>query len=75
MLAMYIAKLLKPPVKHVGLIILYAWGTNADKQLANILKELGVEIIDTININVTPTDNDIKRVRELTIKIAQKIKE
>jgi flavorubredoxin len=38
MLAMYIAKLLKPPVKHVGLIILYAWGTNADKQLVNALK-------------------------------------
>jgi flavorubredoxin len=72
MLAMYIAKLLKPSVKHVGLIILYAWGTNADKQLVNTLKELGIEIIDTININVAPTDNDIKRVRELTIKIAQR---
>jgi len=75
MLAMYIAKLLKPPVKYVGLITLYAWGTNADKQLVNALKELGVEIMDTVNINVTPTDNDIKRVRELTTKIVQKIKE
>lgn len=62
-------------MRYVGLVILYAWGTNADKQLSDAFKELGVEIVDTVKINVTPTENDVKRVKELAAKIAQKIKE
>jgi flavorubredoxin len=73
--ATYLVKLLKPPVRYVGLVVLYAWGTNADKQLSDAFKELGVEIVDTVKINVTPTENDVKRVKELAAKIAQKIKE
>jgi len=72
--ATYIAKLLKPPIKYAGLVVFYAWGTNADKQLADALKELGVEIVDIIKINVTPTDDDIKRVRDLSNKIIERIK-
>jgi flavorubredoxin len=71
----YLAKLLKPPVKYVGLVIIYAWGTNADKQLGDTLRELGVEIVDVVKINVTPTGDDVRRVKELAIKISQKVKE
>jgi flavorubredoxin len=71
----YLAKLLKPPVKYVGLVIIYAWGTNADKQLGDTLRELGVEIVDVVKINVTPTGDDVRRVKELAVKISQKVKE
>jgi flavorubredoxin len=71
----YLAKLLKPPTKYASLIVLYAWGTNADRQLSDALKELGAEILDVIKINVTPTEDDIKKVKELVNKVLQKIKE
>jgi flavorubredoxin len=71
----YLAKLLKPPTKYASLIVLYAWGTNADRQLSDALKESGAEILDVIKINVTPTEDDIKKVKELVNKVLQKIKE
>ena len=55
--------------------MLYAWGANADRQLSDASKELGVEILDVIKINVTLTEDDIKKVKELVNKVLQKIKE
>jgi flavorubredoxin len=50
-------------------------GANADRQLSDALKELGAEILDVIKINVTLTEDDIKKVKELVNKVLQKIKE
>jgi len=70
----YLLKVLKPPIKYGGAVVTYAWGTKADQQLIEMLRDTGIELIDVVKINVTLTDNDIIRIKEFTDKFAKKIK-
>ena len=70
----YLLKVLKPPIKYGGAVVTYAWGTKADQQLIEMLRDTGIELIDVVKINVTLTDNDIIRIKDFTDKFAKKIK-
>ncbi|MCX8204871.1 MAG: FprA family A-type flavoprotein [Candidatus Nezhaarchaeota archaeon] len=72
--AAYLAKLLRAPAKYAALITVYAWGSTADKQLAEMLKDAGMELVGTVKINVTPTEKDNEGLRTLARTLAKKLK-
>ena len=73
-LAAYLTKILKPPTKYLALITTYAWGTIADKQLIELVKDLGAELVGSIKINVTPSVDDMENLRKLAKELANKVK-
>jgi len=70
----YLLKVLKPPIKYGGVIVTYAWGSNADQQLIDMLRDTRIELIDVIKVNVTLTDNDIIKIKEFIDKLTKKIR-
>jgi len=70
----YLLKVLKPPIKYGGVIVTYAWGSNADQQLIDMLRDARIELIDVIKVNVTLTDNDIIKIKELIDNLAKRIR-
>lgn len=75
MQATYLVKLLKAPVKYAAIIVVYAWGSSADKQITEVLKETGVELTGIVKINVTPVEKDVENLRTLAKELAKKVRE
>ncbi|MEL9941069.1 MAG: FprA family A-type flavoprotein [Ignisphaera sp.] len=73
-LAAYLAKILKPPAKYLALIVLYAWGTQAERQLQEIARDLKAELIGMVKINVTPSKEDIENLRGLAKELSKRLK-
>jgi len=69
----YLLKVLKPPIKYGGVIVTYAWGSKADQQLIDMLRDTGIELIDVIKINVALTNNDVIRIKEFIDRFIKKI--
>ncbi|MEM4482144.1 MAG: FprA family A-type flavoprotein [Desulfurococcaceae archaeon] len=70
----YLAKLLRSPTKYAFIVNVYAWGTGADKQLVEMLKDTGLELTGIVKVNVTLTDGDIENLRKHLSQLADKVK-
>lgn len=53
----------RPKIKRVAFVVLYEWGTRADKTLEGIFKNY--EIVDTIRIRGKPSDSDFESIKKL----------
>jgi len=70
--AAYLANALKPKTKFVSIIGSYGWGGKMVKQLADLIPNLEVEIIDPIMIKGYPKDDDFQALDMLAAAIAEK---
>lgn len=53
----------------------YGWGGNGPKWLNEKLAEAGFDMVDNLEINYVPTEEDLEKCFDLGVTIAQKIKE
>ncbi|MEM4700109.1 MAG: FprA family A-type flavoprotein [Candidatus Nezhaarchaeales archaeon] len=72
--AAYLTRLLRAPAKYAAIITVYAWGSVADRQLAEVLKDSGVEVVGVVKINVTPTEEDLEKLRGLAKELAARVR-
>ena len=73
--ATYLANALRPNVKFVSIIGSYGWGGRMVQQLADLIPNLEVEILDPVVVKGTPGDEDFEALGELAAMIAGKHKE
>lgn len=69
----YLAKLLRAPTKYAVVIVLYAWGSNADKQLEEVLKDAKIELVGSIKINVVPDVQAANNLKVLAKELAKRV--
>jgi len=70
--AAYLANALRPKAKFVSVIGSYGWGGKMVKQLADMISNLKVEILDPVVIQGHPRDEDFKALDKLAATIAEK---
>ncbi|MEM2986836.1 MAG: FprA family A-type flavoprotein [Nitrososphaerota archaeon] len=72
--AAYLIRVLQPSAKFCAIFSSYGWGGGAIRHLKEIISPLKIEIIDTLEINGSPSKDDEMKIIELSKKIAEKIK-
>jgi len=72
--AAYLVKALRPPIKFGVFLSSYGWSGGAKKQFQEMLGASGVEVIDAIEINGPPSEDDIEQIIQLGKTLAVKIK-
>jgi flavorubredoxin len=70
--AAYRANALRPKAKFVSIIGSYGWGGKMVKQLAGVIPNLKVDILDPVVIQGHPRDEDFKALDKLAATIAEK---
>jgi flavorubredoxin len=70
-----LANALRPKVKFVSIIGSYGWGGKMVQQLADLIPNLKVEILDPVVIKGYPGDEDFEALDKLAAIIAGKHKE
>jgi len=73
--ATYLANALRPKVKFVSIVGSYGWGGRMVQQLADMIPNLKVEILDPVVVKGYPDDNDFKALDTLASTIAEKHRE
>lgn len=73
--AAYIANVLKPKVKVLGIMGSYEWGGRTVEILKANLGTLRAEFLEPLLIKALPTEEDYRRIREFAKKIADKHRE
>ena len=77
-IVMYAAKLanvLRPKAKFASVVASYGWGSKAIEQIAEMISNLKVEIIEPILVKGYPREDDFKALDNLADLIASKHKE
>ncbi|MCD6355912.1 MAG: FprA family A-type flavoprotein, partial [Anaerolineaceae bacterium] len=72
--AAYLANVLRPKTKFVSIVGSYGWGGKTVEQLAGMIPNLDVEILDPVVIKGRPKAEDFKALDELAASIAEKHK-
>ncbi|MEA3349664.1 MAG: FprA family A-type flavoprotein [Chloroflexota bacterium] len=72
--AAYLANALRPKTKFVSIVGSYGWGGKMVKQLAGLIPNLKVEIIDPVVIKGRPKAEDFEALDKLATAIAEKHK-
>ena len=70
--AAYLANALRPKVKFVSIIGSYGWGGKMVQQLAGLIPNLKVEILDPVVVKGHPRDDDFAALDKLAATIAEK---
>jgi flavorubredoxin len=66
---------IRPKAKFASVIASYGWGSKAIEQIAEMIPNLKVEIIEPVLVKGYPRDDDFKALDNLADKIAAKHKE
>jgi flavorubredoxin len=72
--ATYLANALRPKTKYASIIGSFSWGGKMVEQLAGMIPNLNVEILDPVIIKGFPTTKDYEALDKLANKIAEKHK-
>jgi flavorubredoxin len=72
--ATYLANALRPKAKFVSIIGSYGWGGKMVKQLAGMIPNLKVEVLDPVVVKGYPRDEDFAALDKLAATIAEKHK-
>ena len=72
--AAYLANVLKPKAKFVSIVGSYGWGGKMVQQLAGLIPNLKVEIIDPVMVKGHPKAEDFDALDKLAATIAEKHK-
>ena len=70
--AAYLANALRPKLKFVSIIGSYGWGGKMVEQLAGMIPNLKVEILDPVMVKGFPSDQDFAALSKLAATIAEK---
>ena len=70
--AAYLANALRPKVRFVSIIGSYGWGGKMVQQLAGLIPNLKVEVLDPIIVKGRPRDEDFAALGKLAATIAEK---
>lgn len=70
--AAYLANALRPKTKFVSIIGSYGWGGKTVEQLAGMIGNLKVEVIEPVLVKGMPTDEDYVKIDALAEAIARK---
>lgn len=73
--AAILANALKPKVRFVSIIGSYGWGGKAVEQLAGMIPNLKVEILEPVLSKGFPEEADFKALDNLATTVAEKHKE
>jgi len=73
--AVKLANILKPKAKFASVIASYGWGSKAIEQIADMIPNLKVEILEPVLVKGYPRENDFKALDKLADMIATKHKE
>ena len=73
--ATYLVKALRPPAKFGVVLSSYGWGGGAIRHVKEILGQTKLELVGAMEINGSPSENDIMKITELGTILARKIKE
>lgn len=72
--AVNLAKALRPPLKYGVVLSSYGWGGGARRQALEVLGPTKIEVIDTLEVNGPPSDEDHKKIVEIGKQLAAKIR-
>ncbi len=70
----YLVKALNPPAKYGVLLGSFGWGGGALKQAGEMLVPSKMEIVGTLQVKGKPREEDLKKVEEIGLDLAQKMK-
>jgi flavorubredoxin len=70
--AAYLANALRPKVEFVSIIGSYGWGGKTVEQLAGLIPNLKVEVLDPVVVKGHPRDEDFAALDKLATTIAEK---
>ena len=70
--AAYLANVLRPKARFVSIIGSYGWGGKMVPQLAGLISNLKVEVLDPVVIKGSPRDEDFEALDRLAATIASK---
>ncbi|HEY68060.1 MAG: FprA family A-type flavoprotein [Chloroflexi bacterium] len=70
--AAYLANALRPKVKFVSIIGSYGWGGKMVQQLAGMISNLKVEVLEPVVVKGRPRDEDFAALDKLAATIAEK---
>ena len=70
--AAYLANALRPKTKFASIIGSYGWGGKMDEQIAGMIKNLGVELIEPVIIKGYPREDDFKLLDKLADEIKKR---
>jgi len=73
--AAYLANALRPKLKFASIIGSYGWSSKAIEQIAGMIPNLKVEILDPVLVRGYPRDADFKALDKLADTIAEKHRE
>ncbi|RLJ01817.1 MAG: FprA family A-type flavoprotein [Candidatus Aenigmatarchaeota archaeon] len=73
--AVKLANLLRPKAKFASVIASYGWGSKAIEQIADMIPNLKVEILEPVLVKGYPKENDLKALDKLADEISNKHKE
>jgi flavorubredoxin len=73
--ATYLANALKPKTKFASVIGSYSWGGRTVKQIADMIPNLAVELLDPVLCKGFPKEADLKALENLAATVAQKHQE
>jgi flavorubredoxin len=73
--AAFLANALRPNLKYATVIGSYLWASKAVEQIAGMISNLKVEVLEPVYIKGSPADNDFKALDRLADAIAQKHRE
>lgn len=72
--AIYLFKILRPPIKYAVILSSYGWSGGAVKQIQELLSDFKIEVIGTLEVNGPPTEENIQQIIAIAKSLAQKIK-
>jgi flavorubredoxin len=69
-----LVKALKPPLKYGVVLSSHGWAGGAVRQAAEVLGPTGLEVVGAVDANWKPTAEDMRKVEEIGMALAQKVK-
>jgi flavorubredoxin len=72
--AAHLVKVLKPPLKLGAVLTSYGWGKGALAHAVELLGPTGLEVVGALEVNGSPTESDLEKVRLIGEGLAEKIR-
>lgn len=70
----YLLKCLRPPLKYAVFLSSYGWGGIAVKHLMEVLGQLKIDVVGSIEVNGPPTYLEFDQISKLSKVLAEKVK-
>ena len=72
--ATHLFKALHPPTKFAVLLSSYGWSRGAVRQIQELLTGFKIDVVDVLEVNGPPTEEDLRRIVDVGKALAKKIR-